>query len=319
MRIAVLYEHPEWFLPLFAALERAGLEYVRVHADRLEWDPPSRPPFDLLVNRMSPSAYLRGHGHAIHATAAYLDYVDSHGVPVVNGASAYRLEISKAAQIDLLRRLGVRHPRSRAAGTAAGLVHAAQGLRFPIVVKPNIGGSGAGIRRFDTLDALSAAADGGGLDLGVDHVALVQELVPARGGAITRIELLGGELLYAIRIVPPAGLFNLCPADICRDAEDASQAADDFAACATKPAMQIERVSAPLGVLRDALAIADAGGLDVCGIEVIVDDRDGLPYFYDVNALSNFVTDARRIVGFDPYDRLARYLESRLAVAAAVR
>ena len=45
-----------------------------------------------------------------------------------------------------------------------------------------------------------------------------------------------------------------------------------------------------------------------------MDARDGRPSFYDVNALSNFVTDAPRIVGFDPFDRFVDYLESRLSV-----
>jgi hypothetical protein len=51
----------------------------------------------------------------------------------------------------------------------------------------------------------------------------------------------------------------------------------------------------------------------VGGIEFLVDDRDGKWYVYDVNALSNFVADAPNVVGFDPFARLADYLEGRLA------
>jgi hypothetical protein len=42
-----------------------------------------------------------------------------------------------------------------------------------------------------------------------------------------------------------------------------------------------------------------------------VDDRDGRHYFYDINALSNFVADARSVVGFDPFVSLVDYLEHR--------
>jgi hypothetical protein len=38
-------------------------------------------------------------------------------------------------------------------------------------------------------------------------------------------------------------------------------------------------------------------GIDVGGVEYIVDDRDGRRYFYDINALSNFVADAPRVIG----------------------
>jgi len=43
-----------------------------------------------------------------------------------------------------------------------------------------------------------------------------------------------------------------------------------------------------------------------------VDDRDGHIYYYDINALSNFVADAPRVIGFDPFQNLADYLEQEL-------
>lgn len=314
MAIAVLYEHPQWFQPLFAALARRGLDTVAIDAGALRWDPARPPVFDLLVNRMSPSAYLRGHGHAIHAALHYVAFIESCSIPVVNGAAAYRLEISKAAQLSLLERLGVPYPRARVINHPSAAVAASEGLRFPIVVKPNIGGSGARIRRFDNRDQLTRAVAGAELDLGIDDTALVQEFLPARGGAITRVELLEGQLLYAIRITPPTGFgFNLCPADICRDEGEPAGGAVVEGACATRPAMDIAATEVPRDVLDNARAIAAAAGLDVCGIEYLVDDRSGAPYIYDINALSNFVTDAPRIVGFDPFERFVDYLQARVA------
>ena len=43
-------------------------------------------------------------------------------------------------------------------------------------------------------------------------------------------------------------------------------------------------------------------------IEYVIDDRDGRQLYYDINALSNFVADPMRVIGFDPYTRLADYL-----------
>lgn len=310
MRVAVLYEHPEWFIPLFAALERRGLDVLRVDATSLRWDPAERPDFSLLLNRMSPSSHTRGHGHAIHAAASYIDWVESYGVPVVNGSTAYRLELSKSAQLDLLRRLGARYPRARVINNAAEAPAAAHDLQFPVIVKPNIGGSGAGIQRFDSPAALESAARGA-IDLGIDSTALVQEFLPARGGTITRLEILDGELLYAIEITPPAGHgFNLCPADICQ--ADATPEPASFEACPTRPAMAIAAASPARQDVETGLRIAKAARLDVCGIEYLIDDRDGQSYIYDINALSNFVTDAPRIVGFDPFERFAEYIGRRV-------
>lgn len=309
MSIGVLYEHPEWFVPLFNALARRGVPHQRIDAAALAWNPAITPEFSLLFNRMSPSAYLRGHARAIRATSAYLDYVTARGIPIVNGPEAYALEISKSRQLDLLQRLGIRHPRSRVINDPAKAPAAAFELRFPIVVKPNIGGSGAKIQRFDAPDALDAVVQEGQLDLGIDSIALVQELLPARGGSITRVEVLDGTVLYAIRLTPPAGHgFNLCPADVCRTPAVTTA---DF--CPAKPAMDIEAARVPRPLAEQALAIAGVAGLDICGIEYLIDDRDGEAYFYDINALSNFVTDAEAIVGFDPFERLVDYLESRLA------
>ena len=49
--------------------------------------------------------------------------------------------------------------------------------------------------------------------------------------------------------------------------------------------------------------------IDVGGIEYIIDERDGQVYYYDINALSNFVADAVNVIGFDPHARLVDFLE----------
>ena len=76
--------------------------------------------------------------------------------------------------------------------------------------------------------------------------------------------------------------------------------------------MRVERADPPREIIATAERIARRTGLDVGGIEFLIDDRDGKPYFYDVNALSNFVADARNVVGFDPHERLVDYLLTRL-------
>ena len=58
--------------------------------------------------------------------------------------------------------------------------------------------------------------------------------------------------------------------------------------------------------------IAQAAHLDIGGIEYLVDDRDGQPYFYDVNALSNFVADPVNVIGFDPWRTFVDYIEGRI-------
>ena len=305
--IAILYEHPEWFELLFAELERRQIQFERLHAEQLSFDPERNSFPDLVVNRMSPSAWRRGHGNGIFTVKDYLANLEERGVGVVNGSRAYAVEISKARQLDLFRRVGVGYPRARVINHPRLAVEAARGLEFPVVVKPNIGGSGAGIVRFDSPDQLAGAQ----LDLGIDGTALVQEFLPAREGAIVRVEVLDGEFLYAIQIFPDFTSFNLCPADIC-------QAPPDLGVCPAeapeKKRLRIERVDPPPEAIEAALRLAAASHLDIGGIEYLVNDRNGEVCFYDINALSNFVTDAVHVVGFDPTARFVDYLERRGAV-----
>lgn len=304
--IAVYHEHPRWFEPLLTALAARGADVVRLDAAAHRFDPqdPAPPPWRVLFNRASPSAYLRGHVQATWYTQALLRWAESRGVRVVNGSRAYALELSKADQIGLLHDMGLGAPRTRVINHPAQALAASDGLRFPILIKANIGGSGAGIARFETREQLAAAAETGALDLGVDHTALVQECAPLRGDRIVRVEVLGGRFLYAIEVYPPGGSFNLCPADACRTADGRALAS----ACAVDGGLRVAAYTPPDAIIGAVEAIAARADLDVGGVEYLVDDRDGEVYFYDINALSNFVADAPRVIGFDPHARLADWL-----------
>jgi glutathione synthase/RimK-type ligase-like ATP-grasp enzyme len=312
--IAIYHEHPDWFRPLFAELDRRGLPYVRLDAAAHVYDPAEREvPYSLVFNRASPSAYLRGNRQSTFHTLHWLRHLERLGVPVVNGAEAYVMETSKALQLDVLEELGVAYPRARVINDPSVAPEAARGLRYPVLVKANIGGSGAGIERFDSEEQLAAAAAAGTLDLGVDNVALVQELAPLTGGHITRVELLGGKFLYAINVYPSAESFNLCPADVCQTTDGRELSRSACAVDAPKTGMRVEGYTPPAEIIEQMERIARHVRLDVGGIEYLVDERDGRPYVYDINALSNFVADAVNVVGFDPHARLVDYLEGRLA------
>jgi len=308
--IAVLYENEAWLAPLFAALENEGAPVARIFANDLSFDPAGpAPAWSLALNKVSPSSYLRAHAPSIRAARDYLPFLESRGVPVVNGSRAFSLETSKARQLMLLAELGIRAPAARVVTEVAQIPAAARGLRYPLIVKPNVGGSGALMRRVDSDDELHAAL--ATIDLGPDGTGLVQEFLESADGTIRRVEFLDGEYLYAIKITNDSKQdFNLCPADICQ-----VPAADDFDNCAVdapaKRALEIEAFDPPAEIVRDVLAVARAGGLDVGGIEYLVSAADGLPYIYDINALSNFVSDAVSLVGFDPHARFARWLTLR--------
>lgn len=287
--LAILYEHPEWFRPLFAALDRRGVAYAAIRLSDHSFDPASTDiPAPVILSRVAMSSFLREAEHGIFYAEALLAHWARHGARVLNGAETIAVDSSKARQLSLIAGLGLAIPETRVVHRREDLAAAAEGMSFPLLVKANVGGSGAGIVRCDRREEL----ENGPLPESVDKVLLLQDYVPARGGTIVRMETLGGHFLYAIEI-DGGGAFDLCPADAC-----------------VAGGMRMSAVTPPPELVGAAERIARAAGLDVGGVEYLIDDRDGVARFYDINALSNFVADPLDVLGWDPHEKLVDYLEA---------
>jgi hypothetical protein len=310
--IAIYHEHPDWFKPLFTELEKRGIPYERINPAQHYFDiADTSNRYSLFFNRMSPSAYLRDGVQGIFFTLSYLKHLENFGTKTINGYKAFSYELSKAAQLSLIKKLGYGYPKARVVNHTSQLFDAAEGLRFPIVVKANIGGSGAGITKYNSLHELRQDIDAHRIDFGVDHTALVQEYIPAKGGYITRVETLGGKYLYAIKVYTSGESFNLCPADICQTNDGKELVRNACALDAPKNGLRVEGYTPPQKVIDAIEAIVQASGIDVGGIEYMIDERDNEIVYYDVNALSNFVADAINVIGFNPHERLVDYLEGQ--------
>lgn len=295
--LALLYEHPQWLQPLFSELDRRGIDYSALPSDGHDFDPASLiPPAGLIFNRIAMSSFLREPDHPIFYAQALMAHWRDAGARVLNGGAIMAIDASKARQLSLIAHLGFPVPETRVVHRKADLASAATSLRFPVVVKANIGGSGAGIIRYETLDQLAEMAAEGMVPDSIDCVWLVQEYVPIRDGRITRIETMAGRFLYAID-VDGGGGFDLCPADACLAAPG-------------KAAITISEARPDPMLIAAAERISRAAELDIGGIEVMIDDRDGTPRFYDINGFSNFVANPLDVLGWDPHVKLVDWLET---------
>jgi glutathione synthase/RimK-type ligase-like ATP-grasp enzyme len=291
--LAVLYEHPEWQKPLFAALERRGIRYAAVDLKQAAFSDTDTPLAPLYFNQASPSAYVRGNTRAVPYALAYMRALQVRGVGVLNGADAFALEISKTAQAALLRKLGVPAPRTWTFNDLEAIRARAREIAFPVLLKPEQGGSGARIvlvNSFQELESLLAQQPQHWLP---DNLLLLQEYLdtdPAQG--IVRMEFLGGELLYAMRVISH-GRFNLCPSPVC----NADNSKVEFYPYKDVPAQAVAW----------GKRIVAAGKLDVAGIEYL-ETRDGRLVVYDVNANSNLRPSVAQAFGFDPFERVVDFL-----------
>ena len=300
--LAILYEHPLWFAPLFAALDARGISYRAIRLSDHSFDPASRDiPAPVVLSRVAMSSFLREAEHGIFYAEALLAHWAGNGARVLNGADVIALDSSKARQLSLIAGLGLAVPATRVVHRRDDILAAAAGMDFPLLLKANIGGSGAGIVRYGALDELEEAVRERFLPASVDNVLLLQDYVPARGGTIVRVETLAGQYLYAIEVETGGG-FDLCPADAC-------------VAEPGKTAVRMTAVTPPAALIEASERIAQAAGLDVGGVEYLIDDRDGVARFYDINALSNFVASPLDVLGWDPHERLIDNLVATIGEA----
>lgn len=309
--IGIFYEHPEWFRKLFERLDERHLAYKKLHAGFHHFNPSSLSnEFSVVLNRVSSSSYLRGHGQSIFYAKAFISYLEQSGIRVINGSRATEIETSKALQLLLLKRLGLAFPKTVVVNHVSQILDAAKTLTFPVAVKPNIGGAGAGIIRFNSLASLEEAIESNSINLGIDETGLVQEFIPARGGHINRVETLNGKFLYAIKVFTTGESFNLCPAEICQLPEAPQEIGEVCLTTAVKKGLKVEAYTPPAQIIEAVERIVQDAKIDVGGIEYIVDDRNGDILYYDINALSNFIADAENVIGFDPFKNLVDFLQS---------
>jgi glutathione synthase/RimK-type ligase-like ATP-grasp enzyme len=313
--LVVLYEHPEWQKPLFAALERRGVAFSSFNVAKAAFSNLDTPAAQLYFNQASPSAYIRGNARAVPLALAYMRSLERQGARVLNGADVFALELSKSAQATLLRTLGIDTPFSITFNDVLALRRQAPPeLRWPALLKPDQGGSGARIQVVSSWEQIETIFDADPNVWLPDNLFLLQEFLPHDADkGIVRMEFLGGELLYAMR-VKTHGRFNLCPSPVCNpdSGEGVCERPEE-----QRPAPPVEfhpYLEVPQEAVDLGKRIVRAARLDVGGIEYLETD-DGRRVFYDINANSNLRPSVAAAWGFDPFERVVDFLVQQLVAA----
>ena len=309
--LVVIHEHPEWQKPLFAALDGRGIAYAPFDLKHAAFSNIETPAAKVYFNQASPSAYVRGNTRAVPLALAYMRTLERLGARVLNGADVFALELSKSAQATLLRTMNIDTPWSITFNDATALRAYDHQIRWPAILKPDQGGSGARIHVVESLaevESIFAADPSIWLP---DNLFLLQEYLPHDPEqGIVRLEFLGGELLYAMR-VKTHGRFNLCPSPVCNP-DDGDGACEVPAVQVAAPPVEFYAYpDVPREAVDTAARIVRAARLDVGGIEYL-ETPDGRRVFYDINANSNLRPSIAAAFGFDPFERVVDFLEGVL-------
>jgi hypothetical protein len=304
VKVHVIHENPEWIAPFAAAFAAEGVPYDEWFLDGGTIDLDSPPPDGVFWSRMSASSHTRGHVRAKDHTRAVLAWLDSYGRRVVNGRRVLELEMSKVDQMTALRAAGIDVPRTVAVSGTEELSAAASKLPTPFVTKHNQGGKGLGVQRFDAHAAFESYLRSDDYEAPVDGITLLQEYVEPAAPYITRVEVVGGEFLYAITADTARGGFQLCPADAC--AVDTSFCLADGSP-GPGPSLFALREGFDEPIIGRYLDFAERHGIEVAGFEFI-ETADGRLVTYDVNTNTNYNADVDAAAPRSGPREIARFL-----------
>jgi hypothetical protein len=298
-QLYVLHENPDWYAPVAAALDAAGVPHQPWLLGEAAIDLDEAPPAGVFWSRMSASAHTRGHPYAKEQTRGVLAWLAAHGRRVVNGRAALELEVSKVDQLVALRAAGFDVPRTIAVAGRPELAAAARRLPAPFVSKHNQGGKGLGVALHASHDEFEAYLCEPGYEPPVDGITLLQEYLVAAEPRITRAEIVGGEFVYALTADTARGGFQLCPADAC---------------AVDQPAVSLFALRAGFDhpVTARYAAFAAGHGIEIAGFEFI-ETADGRLVTYDINTTTNYNAAIEATAPRPALPAVAAYLGKLLA------
>ena len=279
--IVVIHENNEWLVPLREAFAKRGVTAQEWFLDTGVVPFTEQPNDAVYYNRMSASSHTRGHRFAPELTRAVLTWLEGYQRTVVNNSSVLALEVCKISQYAALQRAGLQVPKTHAVVGMSHILAAAEAFnQWPLILKPNRGGKGLGVQRFNALAELGAYLERDDIEEPLDGIWLLQEYIQPKQPFITRAEFIGQKFLYTVQVNTEDG-FELCPADNCSIEEQfcpTDQKSEKFEIT--------ERFNdhAIIGQLETFLR---ASQIDVAGIEFI-ENADGELFVYDVNTNTNY-------------------------------
>ena len=306
-KVYVIHENNEWTRHLVGRLEELQIPYEAWHLDEGIVNLSEAPPEGIFYNRMSASSHTRNHRYAPELAGAVIDWLEYYDRKVLNGSNALRLEISKVKQYTQLEKFGVKVPKTVAAVGKEQIIEAAKSLNtVPFITKHNRAGKGLGVQLFYSIEALQEHLDKPTFEHSVDGITLVQQYIKSPDHSITRVEFIGGEYIYSVRVDTSEG-FELCPADAC-------QIGDLFCPVGEEPKNQMKFQIVEnhrIDLIEKYKQFLKENKIDVAGIEFVVDEK-GEVYTYDVNTNTNYNADAEALEQKFGMLELARLLGKEL-------
>ena len=180
-----------------------------------------------------------------------------------------------------------------------------------MIIKPNQGGKGFGVKLINTINELDEMLEDNLINSSKDDTWLLQEKISTNEEFITRMEFIGGNFIYSLKVFSKNS-FELCPADACEvDLDQFCPVDETNDINNSQPSFFID--DEPDKNLAEQLTIfLKKHQIEVAGVEFIR-NKDGVPIFYDINTNTNYNPIAEQRSNINGMDSIANFLYNELS------
>lgn len=309
----IIHENEEWLIPLRKALKKFDVQYEEWLLNDMIINIDKTPPNGVFFSRMSASNYTRNHLHSNQSTNIILTWLENHNRRVINGTNVLKLEFSKVLQQLLLKKSGFKTPKTIVAVGTNRIKEAASNLNiYPMIVKPNQGGKGFGVKLINTINELDTMLKDNLITSSKDDTWLLQEKISTNDDFITRMEFVGGNFIYSLKVYSKNS-FELCPADTCEiDFDEFCPVNEINDTKNSQPSFFIDKTP-DKELAKELTLFLKKHQIELAGVEFIR-NKDGVPIFYDINTNTNYNLNAEKqsINNKNGMEEIALFLKSEL-------
>ena len=313
LKAYIIHENEEWLIPLRKALEKFDVQYEEWLLDDMTINIDQSPPNGIFFSRMSASNYTRNHLHSNQSSNIILTWLENHNRRVINGTNVLKIEFSKVLQQLLLKQSGFKTPKTIVAVGINKIKEAASNLNvYPMIIKPNQGGKGFGVKLINTINELDEMLEDNLINSSKDDTWLLQEKISTNEEFITRMEFIGGNFIYSLKVFSKNS-FELCPADACEVDLDQFCPVDEINDINnSQPSFFIDD-DPDKNLAKQITIFLKKHQIEVAGVEFIR-NKDGIPIFYDINTNTNYNLNAEKQskVNKNGMEEIALFLKSEL-------
>lgn len=313
LKAYIIHENEEWLIPLRKALEKFDVQYEEWLLDDMTINIDQSPPKGIFFSRMSASNYTRNHLHSNQSSNIILTWLENHNRRVINGTNVLKIEFSKVLQQLLLKQSGFKTPKTIVAVGINKIKEAASNLNvYPMIIKPNQGGKGFGVKLINTINELDEMLEDNLINSSKDDTWLLQEKISTNEEFITRMEFIGGNFIYSLKVFSKNS-FELCPADACEVDLDQFCPVDEINDINnSQPSFFIDN-DPDKNLAKQLTIFLKKHQIEVAGVEFIR-NKDGVPIFYDINTNTNYNLNAEKQskVNKNGMEEIALFLKSEL-------